>query len=160
MIERLLSLYDHMAWANELAIGSLRGASHAPPQALEIMAHILGAEHVWLTRLEGRPRTVPVWPSLSVEECGALSAELRDAYRRFVESVGEGGLSRNVHYRNSAGVEFDSTVEDILVHVAMHGSYHRGQVALLVRAAGDEPAPTDYIGFVRGAPAATRQSSG
>jgi uncharacterized damage-inducible protein DinB len=44
------------------------------------------------------------------------------------------------------------------VHVAMHGSYHRGQITMLVRDAGAEPQPTDYIAFVRGAPAATRAS--
>jgi uncharacterized damage-inducible protein DinB len=63
-----------------------------------------------------------------------------------------------VHYRNSAGDEFDNAIEDILVHVAMHGSYHRGQITMLVRDAGAEPQPTDYIAFVRGAAAATRAS--
>jgi len=40
----------------------------------------------------------------------------------------------------------------------MHGCYHRGQVAMLIRDGGGTPAPTDYIAFVRGAPAATRQA--
>jgi uncharacterized damage-inducible protein DinB len=44
--------------------------------------------------------------------------------------------------------------------VALHGSYHRGQIALLVRAGGSTPAPTDYIAFIRGAPAATRTPVG
>jgi uncharacterized damage-inducible protein DinB len=148
-----------MAWADDLAIGSLRNASRVPPQALEIMAHILGATHVWLTRLQGRPRSVAVWPTLSVEECAALAPELRDAYRRYLDALDEEALERSVHYRNSAGDEYDSKIGDILLHVLLHGAYHRGQVALLVRAAGEEPAPTDYIAFVRGAPAATRQTS-
>jgi len=33
--------------------------------------------------------------------------------------------------------------------VALHGSYHRGQVAAAVRAAGGEPVNTDYITYVR-----------
>ena len=41
----------------------------------------------------------------------------------------------------------------------LHGAYHRGQIALLLREGGAEPAPTDYIAFVRGAPAATRTPS-
>jgi uncharacterized damage-inducible protein DinB len=45
----------------------------------------------------------------------------------------------------------------MLTHVAMHGSYHRGQIAAALRAGGDIPSPTDYIAFVRGAPAATRR---
>jgi len=54
-------------------------------------------------------------------------------------------LDRRVPYRNSRGAAFDSRVEDILLHVAMHGSYHRSQVALVVRTAGfagtSEPTP-------------------
>jgi uncharacterized damage-inducible protein DinB len=41
----------------------------------------------------------------------------------------------------------------------LHGAYHRGQIALLIRQAGAVPAPTDYVAFVRGAPTATRSSS-
>jgi uncharacterized damage-inducible protein DinB len=58
-------------------------------------------------------------------------------------------LQQSVHYRNSAGREFDSTIGDILMHVAMHGSYHRGQIAREMRSAGREPVYTDYIGYAR-----------
>ena len=44
---------------------------------------------------------------------------------------------------NSAGDEFDSKLSDILLHVALHGAYHRGQVNLLIRTAGGEPSPTE-----------------
>lgn len=36
-----------------------------------------------------------------------------------------------------------------LAHVVLHGSYHRGQIALLTRAGGGTPAATDYILFIR-----------
>jgi len=52
---------------------------------------------------------------------------------------------------------FRSRVEDILLHVVLHGCYHRGQVAIALREAGAEPSATDFIAFVRGVPAATRQ---
>jgi uncharacterized damage-inducible protein DinB len=95
---------------------------------------------------------------MTLEECARLAVENRDAFRAYVSRLTSGDLRRTVHYRNSAGDEFDNAIEDILVHVAMHGSYHRGQVTMLVRDAGAEPQPTDYIAFVRGAPAATRDS--
>jgi uncharacterized damage-inducible protein DinB len=50
-------------------------------------------------------------------------------------------------------------VEDILLQIFLHGTYHRGQVALLLRQGEATPAPTDYIAYVRGAPAATRAVS-
>jgi len=36
-----------------------------------------------------------------------------------------------------------------LTHVIMHSAYHRGQIALEMRAAGMEPAHTDFIHAVR-----------
>jgi uncharacterized damage-inducible protein DinB len=66
-------------------------------------------------------------------------------------------MRRAITYRNSAGDEYTSTLEDILTHVSLHGAYHRGQIAASVRAAGDTPTATDYIAFARGAPAATRK---
>ncbi|HJU68038.1 MAG TPA: DinB family protein [Gemmatimonadaceae bacterium] len=156
-MNHLRALMDHMAWADERILASLRQPG-VPPRALEIYAHVLGTEHNWLTRLEERPRTILVWPTLTLEECAQLSAENQRAFGAYVDRLASADLRRTVHYRNSAGVEFDSPIEDILLHVAMHGSYHRGQVTMLVRDAGAEPQPTDFIEFVRGAPAATRAS--
>ena len=42
------------------------------------------------------------------------------------------------------------------LHVALHGAYHRGLIAGLRRDAGAEASATDFIVFVRGAPAAPR----
>jgi uncharacterized damage-inducible protein DinB len=81
-------------------------------------------------------------------------------FRAYVQRLDEEDLERTVHYRNSAGAEFDTKISDILLHVALHGSYHRGKVAAALRHAGAQPAATDYIGFVRGVPAATRQVLG
>ena len=64
-----------------------------------------------------------------------------------------------ITYRNRAGDQFTSTLDAILTHVALHGSYHRGQIAALLRGADQTPNPTDYIAFRRGAPAATRRDA-
>lgn len=45
--------------------------------------------------------------------------------------------------------------EEQLLHVALHAQYHRGKVNVLLRHAELAPAATDYIAFIRGAPAAT-----
>lgn len=157
-MNHLRMLVDHMAWADERVLESLRQPT-VPKRALDLYAHVLGAEHVWLARLEQRPRDVPVWPSMTLDECARLATENRRAFRAYLDRLTSDDVRRIVHYRNSAGDEFDNTIEDILVHVAMHGSYHRGQVSLLVRDAGAEPQPTDLIAFVRGVPAATQASA-
>jgi uncharacterized damage-inducible protein DinB len=127
-----------------------------PPKALELYAHILGAERLWLARLLQKPPTAAVWPELDLVGCGELAAANHAELTRLVQSLDAAALDREVPYVNSAGLSYHSSVRDILLHVALHGCYHRGQVALELRRSGAMPQPTDYIAFVRGAPAATR----
>ncbi len=150
------SLFAHMLWADERALASLDAATVVPVRALELFNHVLGTEAEWLARLEQQPGEIPIWPSFGLAECRATVLRNRTAYAAYLARLSPGDLDRRVSYRNSRGLPFESRVEDILLHVAMHGSYHRGQVALIVRAEGEEPNATDYIAFVRGGPAATR----
>lgn len=123
---------------------------HAPPlDALRLLAHLLAAEHVWLTRMLDRPSEVAVWPSLGLEECAALARRNHASFADFIRANSGAGLDREVRYRNTKGAEFINTLEDILLHVALHGSYHRGQVARIIRSEGGVPLSTDYIAFIR-----------
>jgi uncharacterized damage-inducible protein DinB len=150
-------LLDHMEWADRRALTSLRGMSDPPRQAVELMAHILGAERVWLSRIQGQSSPIAVWPKLSLDDCERVLAENVDGYMHVVSDLSSVGLQQSITYKTSAGDQFTSTVEDILTQVVTHGSYHRGQIAAQVRGSGGNPNPTDYIAYVRGAPAATRQ---
>jgi uncharacterized damage-inducible protein DinB len=152
----LVKLFDHLAWADKRALDSLRAMPAPHAQALELYAHVLGAEHVWLSRIRERPAREKVWPRLSLDDAASLAEENAAALRALLTTLSAAELQRKVAYVNSAGDRFESTVEDMLLQVALHGCYHRGQVALLVRGAGGEPSPTDYIAFARGSPSATR----
>ena len=149
MLDTVHRLLGHLRWADERALRALRGAASPPAQAVSLYAHLLGAEHVWLSRLRGEPASVAIWPELDVEACTALAAENAAALDAFAGGLSETELRRVVSYRNSAGVAFENTVEDILLQVATHGAYHRGQITLLLREGGAEPLATDYIVYVR-----------
>ena len=158
MATQLQKLFRHMAWADELVLDALRTNAGTEPRALAYFAHLLGAEHVWLARIQGQAPRLAVWPTLTFEECAAAVTEHSAAYGSLVSDENAGGLQRDIHYVNSAGRAFSSTLEDILIHVALHGTYHRGQVSIFMRDGGGIPAPTDYIALARGASAATRAS--
>ena len=153
---QLQRLARHMAWADSELVAALETAGAAlPAVALREYAHVLGAEEVWLARLESRPAHTAVWPELDITELAPLAALVRAGYARHIGALAEDDLGRQVHYANSAGRTFDTAAGDILLHVALHGQYHRGKVNRMLREAGLEPAPVDFIAFVRGVPAAT-----
>ena len=154
MLGYLNKLVEHLAWADDCALSALQNAPGTDSRGLTFYAHILGAEATWLARIAGRRPDVAVWPTLSLEEAATLAARNAAELRALIAPLTSDDLAAEVQYRNSAGREFRSTLEDILLHVALHGAYHRGQVSLVIRGGGGDPIATDYIAFIRGAPAA------
>ena len=157
MRDHFLRLYAHLAWADTRVLQGLRDAQSVLKSIMDLYCHILGSEHVWLSRVKGETPRYAVWPTLTLDECATLSAENVAAYRKLLAGIETDGFAEMITYRNSAGDQFTSSIEDILTHVAMHGSYHRGQVAAWMRQSGETPTGTDYIAFARGSPAATRR---
>lgn len=92
---------------------------------------------------------MPVWPELDVQGCAAGLEDLSRRWADYLRDDKPRRLSDSVSYTNSKGEAWTSTVEDILIHVTIHSAYHRGQIASDLRAAGLEPAYTDYIHAVR-----------
>jgi uncharacterized damage-inducible protein DinB len=147
MADLLEKLYEHNWWAHDEIVAELR--RQAPDaETLRLVAHVVAAEHLWLSRIDGVPARVAVWPTMTVDEIVTLETENRARFRALLVRPDDTRL-RRVPYRNSAGNDFENDVEEILTHVAMHGHYHRGQIARAMRATGREPVYTDYIGFVR-----------
>lgn len=145
-LSRLLA-YD--AWANRETVASLETAASPPVIALKRMGHVLGAEWLWLARLRNEGSPMAVWPELSPADCRREVSRLEVAWREHLAGISEEALARRVAYVNSKGEPWESAAGDILQHVVMHSAYHRGQIASDLRAAGYEPAYTDFIHAVR-----------
>jgi len=151
----LARLVRHAGWADGRSLDSLR-AMPAPPQAaIDLLAHVVTAERIYLERLSGAdPFPQDFWPALSLDDIAAVAAATAQALRDFVGVRDDGALRRPVRYRDSRGGAHETPASEMLLHVALHGQHHRGQIAALVRAAGGEPAVTDFIAFARERPGA------
>jgi uncharacterized damage-inducible protein DinB len=139
--------YDH--WANRECLTTLRDRTSTPARVLRLIAHALSAEKLWLERLQQVPQSVVVWPTSTIDDCLALADEMLAAWKNYINPLTLRDFEKQVDYRNSKGEPWTSRVEDVLIHVLMHSAYHRGQAALEMRAAGLQPAYTDYIHGVR-----------
>jgi len=142
-------LFAYDQWANRECLKALVASRAAGASAIGRMAHILSAEKLWLERIQRRPQSMAVWPALSLEECGALVDELSGAWNKYLANLAPDALSEAIEYKNSKGEPWTSRVEDVLMHVILHSAYHRGQIAMEMRASGMEPAYTDFIHAVR-----------
>jgi uncharacterized damage-inducible protein DinB len=142
---RRLVAFDRVA--NDLTLASLSASS--PPRAIAVMAHIVGAERLWLARMAAEPSPLAVWPELDLDGIRRELTAVEIPWNDFLGTLDTKGLEREVSYTNSQGQSFVNRVDDILQHVFFHSTYHRGQIAAAVRAAGGTPAYTDFIQIVR-----------
>ncbi|MGH9522147.1 MAG: DinB family protein [Terriglobales bacterium] len=149
MRETLERMFRYNEWANREAIASLRAASSAPAKAVQLLAHIVAAEWLWLERIEGVRQSYAVWPDWTLEQIESEVSRSSEGWRAFLGECDAAALDREFEYTNSKGKHFRNKVGDAAMHVAIHGAYHRGQIALLLRQHGAEPAYTDFIQAVR-----------
>ncbi len=148
-LERLERLLRHDDSANRETLIALEKVSAPPARSVRILGHIVGAELLWHGRLSRAEKPAIVWPDLSLLECRRGLDEASRLWRTYVDGLTEEKLRESVSYVNSKGQPWTSSVEDVLTHVALHSSHHRGQIAADLRAAGHTPPNTDYIHAVR-----------
>lgn len=149
MKEALQRLVAHMRWADNRVLEFLERAEE-PHEPLKFYAHVLAAERLWYLRLHEENWTViPVWPDWDLPTCRKMALENADLFEAFIGKLGDTDCNREVTYTNTQNLQWTNSVGDILLHVMVHGSHHRGQVAHAMRRHGDTPPLVDYIAFVR-----------
>jgi len=149
MLEHIRNLFSYDAWANREVLNSLQAVKAPPARSVDLLAHVVAAEKLWLERLRVQKQTLPVWPQFTLEQCKLEVDQLPGLWTSYLTSLGEAGLSGSVAYQNTKGESFTSQKQDILMHVVMHSAHHRGQIAANLRASGCTPAYTDFIHAVR-----------
>jgi len=150
MKDYLIDLFEYDHWASTRWLDRLRALDNVDARTRSVMAHLPATKRVWITRLRGEDSAdVPIWPSLDWTACARLLDATYDDYQVFLDGCSDYDLQSAASYQNSRGVEYQTPVREVLMHVITHGHYHRGQIAQAVRQQGVEPVNTDYITYTR-----------
>ena len=148
MKKYFLKLYQYNAWANDRVLSCLRQQSVDDEKTLTIFGHVLAAQFLWLHRIKGlAPPDVKLWGKYSLERLEKMVTDANQQWKEFVES--HENFDREMTYTNYVGELYTNNVETIMMHLVNHCSYHRAQVALLLRQKGFEPINTDLITYDR-----------
>lgn len=154
MIRRWFA-YERVAHAKVVrSLGTVpeaRRSSSEFARAVAILGHIAAARRMWLYRfgvLDQPPSAL--FPQAAGPD--AVAADLSDVealWEAYLDRLDDAEIDREFEYQSLDAGRFRNRVEEILTQLFGHSWYHRGQIALLVRAAGGEPAVTDYVYWCR-----------
>ena len=120
-------------------------------KAVDLLAHIIEARRVWLGRFGAAPLvTGTLFPENSaVDQVTAEWRKVQDLWSRYFAALNDEELNRVFEYQSFDAGRFRNRIEEILTQLFGHSWYHRGQIAMLVRAAGGQPAATDFVYWCR-----------
>ncbi len=150
MYLRIRRLFEYDDEANAKALSAIRACSPCPDQerAISVLAHVLVARREWLRRLggiEGEPTKEFFPKGFAINDLERLLGEVRASWQEWLSHLTDAKIRQMIDYTSSDGKRWRSHVEEVLTHVSLHGAYHRGQLAMLVKSAGGEPPATDFI---------------
>ena len=113
----------------------------------DTLAHLVGAEWLWLERWSGRsPRTMPAAEEFpTIERVAERWREVERDMRHYLAGLSDDVMERPLIYTNFKGETWTYLLWRTLFHLVNHQTYHRGQITTLLRQLGAQPTPIDFL---------------
>jgi len=158
--EEMCLLYDYNAWANRRSLDAAAGLNKEQftkplgssfGSVRDTLAHICGAEWIWLERFQGRSHaSLPdVLECADVDSLRVKWAEQEGRLLAFVGRLTQHDLNRVIEYKTLKFGVYRNPLWQSMQHVVNHGTYHRGQITTLLRQLGAQPILTDLMHYYR-----------
>jgi uncharacterized damage-inducible protein DinB len=118
---------------------------------LRILDHIHVVDRIFQHHLQGLSHTFQAPRSESMPELQALANSARkvdDWYAEYVDSLTEGDFEQPVDFVFTNGKPARMRRGEIILHVCLHGTYHRGNAGAVLQLKGLTPgrdAITDFL---------------
>lgn len=157
-IDEIRELFEYTRWADDRILRTAleisneqftRDMGSSFRSIRDTLVHILTVHWVWVSRWEGiSPREIPrEWKECTQIELRRAWTEVSHRQSAFIAELSEADLDRVIRYTNTAGQPFAAPLSRLLRHVVNHATYHRGQVATMLRQIGLTPPGTDLTVF-------------
>jgi uncharacterized damage-inducible protein DinB len=149
---------DYHYWAQDRVFRAVEGLSAEQftreirssfPSVRDTLVHIHFVECIWYARWQNESFPMPSAAMLpELDSIRQASKEHETRMRALVERLGQDGVNRAMDYTSKLdGRDHRSYFWQMFQHVINHGTYHRGQIAMMLRQMGVEPVGTDLILF-------------
>lgn len=151
----LKSLFAYKAWANaELfaLLGSLP-PDHADAlhTCIRTLNHIYVVDRLFRARLAAEPEPFQATNTKETPTLEQLRADVQSTdawYLEYVSSLTERTLSQVLDFTFADGDRGRMSREEILLHVSLHGGYHRGNVGQVLKSISVAPPRDLYTKFL------------
>ncbi len=160
MLSTVQLMYAYTQWADTRMFAALtrlndeqwtRALSSSHTSIRDTAVHTISAQWLWLSRWRDNAKP-QLWNSADFPTPGSLHTrwvELAKELQAFVAAQTTESLQADQTITSLKGEVSTQQLGGMMLHVANHSTYHRGQVATLLRQLGQTPEITDLILYLR-----------
>jgi uncharacterized damage-inducible protein DinB len=134
------------SWANNMVIDAFNRADLPAVRTHEIISHNLNAFAIWLKRIKKEEVTVKLWDLHTIDELSLLNLTLYSDWSNYLNTLVDADFEKKIHFTFMGKKAFIS-IEDLIIHLINHSSYHRGQIILQLKGKLPELPFSTYIAF-------------
>jgi uncharacterized damage-inducible protein DinB len=162
-ITTLERVFSYKAKANEEILAAMRQFDDASPAkeiAIRVLNHTYTVDRIFAANLRQAEHgyTSPnpgMAPSL--EELSAAIKTSDQWYLDYVSRLDQAQLAERIDFTFTDGEPGRMSREEILMHVTVHGEYHRGQISLIMMQNSITPPGDGFTSFLHKSEASTRR---
>jgi uncharacterized damage-inducible protein DinB/putative sterol carrier protein len=165
-VSTLRRVFSYKAQANDGILAAMRQFEDASPAkeiAIRVLNHTYAVDRIFAANLQRAEHgyTSPN-PGLapSLEELAAAVKTSDQWYLDYVSHLDETRLAERINFTFTDGLPGRMSREEMLMHVTVHGEYHRGQISLIMMQNSITPPADGFTSFLHKAEASTRRRPG
>jgi uncharacterized damage-inducible protein DinB len=148
MIHNLIKHFKFEHWSNTMILNSLKTLKEKDERAITLFSHLLSSHSMWLSRVNKNEFTCTLFQERTLTECETLMNENLQGWQNYLENKTDDDLQEKIEFLSAWEANPSKrrmSVEDALIHIINHSSYHRGQIVASIKGKVDELPLSTYI---------------
>jgi uncharacterized damage-inducible protein DinB len=160
MTHPALKMYDYHVWANGVIIDRLielpediyhKGIQSGFSSVSKVLSHIYLTDYAWFDIISGKSMNEAMTSTdqlreevetKSIEEMKKIFLDLSKRNKALLNSQED--IERLIEVDNPYAGLLETSISESVLHVVTHGSYHRGNIATMLRQMGHTSVMQDY----------------
>jgi uncharacterized damage-inducible protein DinB len=140
--------FEFEKWSNIMILNALRKLTEESPRAHTLFCHLLNSHSMWLSRVTKTDFKVGLFEERDLEACEKFIAENYEAWMQSLSTKTDKDLEESIEFMGAwenPPKKRKMLIEDALIHIINHSSYHRGQIVVHIKGKVDELPLSTYI---------------
>jgi uncharacterized damage-inducible protein DinB/putative sterol carrier protein len=165
-VSTLERIFTYKAKANDEILAAMRQFDEASPAkeiAVRVLSHTYAVDQIFaanLRRAEHGYTSPNPSHAPSLEELSAAVKTSDQWYLDYVSRLDQARLAERIDFTFTDGLPGRMSREEMLMHVTVHGEYHRGQISLIMMENSITPPGDGFTSYLHKAEATARRRAG